>query len=221
MKPIHTYFDKVYLINLDRRKDRLERVTAKCDLINLQFERTPALDAKEIPIPSFVFSMGDKNRFTPGAYALAMTTKEIIKNAMEQKLERILILEDDIQWHPWSTSIFYHAYKQLPVKWDCLMLSAENRQQPEQVCSSLYRAKRSFLCSAYALNHTIFEDYYHFLCNCDKPIDNWMVNVLQPRGRVYVTHPIISTQVPDYSDISNMYEEWKVNKNDNSNLALP
>ena len=41
------WFDNIYVINLDSRKDRLERVTREFERIGCSFERFPAVDGAD------------------------------------------------------------------------------------------------------------------------------------------------------------------------------
>ena len=42
---INDYFDRVIVINLDKRTDRLEKITAELDALGIEFERLSAVDA--------------------------------------------------------------------------------------------------------------------------------------------------------------------------------
>ena len=47
---INDYFSKVILINLDRREDRLEKISTQLDNLGITFERFSAIDGKELGI---------------------------------------------------------------------------------------------------------------------------------------------------------------------------
>lgn len=47
---VNEYFDKVVVINLDRRKDRLEKVDAQLQELGIAYERFSAIDAKALDI---------------------------------------------------------------------------------------------------------------------------------------------------------------------------
>ena len=36
---MNNYVDNIYLINMDKDKERLETVTKECDIVNIKFER--------------------------------------------------------------------------------------------------------------------------------------------------------------------------------------
>ncbi len=43
----------------------------------------------------------------------------------------------------------------------------------------------------------------------EAPIDNSVVKTVQPRGHTYITHPLLCTQRPGYSDIGRTEINWQ------------
>ena len=75
---INDYFDKVILINLDRREDRLEKLSTQLNNLGITFERFSAIDGKELGI----------SPITAGT----MSHQKVLEANFEK---RILVLEDD------------------------------------------------------------------------------------------------------------------------------
>jgi hypothetical protein len=75
-----------FLINLERRPDRLERVKKELDYIGWDYTVYKAID-------------------TNGHDGLSKTTLEIIKIAKERKYPRVMLIEDDIRFMPYAKDL--------------------------------------------------------------------------------------------------------------------
>lgn len=219
-KYLHEYFDKVYMVNLKDRTDRANQMKVECDKIGLQYTRFEAINSRHIPIPKWVFSEQNKRkRFSPGAYALAKTTLQILDEAIEKNFESILILEDDIKWNPSTNAIMALVIKELPSNWSILQLSQMHDKWPQNIKgkNNIKRLIATYHGSAYAIHYTVFQQYRAFLLNPYMAIDDWMVKHLQPLGNCFGTYPNLAAQVPGVSDISYKMEDWAINEHDFSN----
>lgn len=98
-------FDKIFLINLPRRKDRLEFMKYKLDKENIHnYELISATDGyNEDTIKIFDMYKNIKYYYgiitSPGAIGLLYTWKELLNKCIENNYQKILILEDDIYFH--------------------------------------------------------------------------------------------------------------------------
>ena len=90
-------FDKAYLINLDRRKDKLERSTAILNGLGIPFERFPAIS----PPDGSTFSVLH-NVFWPSgagfsaALGCLLSHHAVLSMAAGKGLRSVLIMEDDL-----------------------------------------------------------------------------------------------------------------------------
>ena len=106
--------DKVFLINMKRRKDRKILMEYKLKEMNIDYEIIEGIDGKlEKNLENYNKYLKnwenlDKNKEdniyrykvnSPGAYGLLLTYKKIIEIVKKEKLNNILILEDDITFH--------------------------------------------------------------------------------------------------------------------------
>ena len=113
------YFDKTYLINLDRREDRLKTSLLEFEKIDSTFTRFPAIDGKNIDLEIIET---DNLRWNKSAYALTLTTIEILKEAIDNDYNNILIFEDDIEFHSCFDILFDSYMSSVPNKYDFLFL---------------------------------------------------------------------------------------------------
>jgi len=83
-------FDKVFCINLDRRKDRMINFQSQVEKYDLgSFERVSAVDGRTLDIKSI------KTKLLPGELGLVLTNINIISESIKNSYHQILILEDD------------------------------------------------------------------------------------------------------------------------------
>jgi len=77
---VNDFFDKVIVINLDRRTDRLEKIDSQLKELGIQYKRFSAVDGKKLDIDPVL--------------AGTMSHLQVMKQVSGQ---RVLILEDDAQ----------------------------------------------------------------------------------------------------------------------------
>lgn len=197
-----------YIINLERRTDRKdgyfavdakgEFITRDCALTkdnpegkekvwikgfvdklknNIpEYEIISAVDGKTLDI--ILPNETPTKRWNKGAYALCLTTINILKDAIEKGYDNILILEDDIVLNPLYDIAIDEYMQDMNKKFDFLFLGYTtfgNKTKPDtprwdrisQMCS----------CHAYVINKHMFEPYLELLMRLDNPID-YYVNTL-------------------------------------------
>jgi len=104
---INDYFDSVVVINLDRREDRLEKISTQLDNLGITFERFSAIDGKELGI----------SPITAGT----MSHQKVLEANPES---RILVLEDDAEFVDGFNEKFAEAIEHLPNDTDIFYLGA-------------------------------------------------------------------------------------------------
>ena len=102
------FWKNVFLINLDKRKDRLEKCSKMLEAQNIDFERFSAIAPNLSEINNNKiwnrstrnFCRRDRRRrkekYTIGALGCKMSHYYVIKKAKENNLDYVIILEDDI-----------------------------------------------------------------------------------------------------------------------------
>lgn len=91
---INDYFDRVYVLNLHHRGDRMAAVTQRLGREGIAFERFPATDGS---VMSHLWrSMRNTHFTTPNYLACAVSHLSIHRHAEREGLGRVLIVEDDV-----------------------------------------------------------------------------------------------------------------------------
>jgi hypothetical protein len=134
-------FDRVVVINLDRRPDRLaafyERLNGRLDAMPY-----PATDGHEDPPPAWW-------KTTPGAWGCYQSHRAVIDYALAVEVESILVLEDDATFVP----DFADRLAALEPPADCgqLYLGGQHLSRAEPVGPGLVRGRNVNRTHAYAV----------------------------------------------------------------------
>ena len=132
---------KIFLINLDKRADRLAFVQSQLDAIQLPFERIAAVYGAELTVEQQAlfdqkrFVLEQKKAAVPGEIGCAMSHRGIWQQMVQQQLPYALILEDDI--HINSKLAAFLADKTHYQDFDFLNLSAN---EPYAVAATAQQA---------------------------------------------------------------------------------
>jgi len=132
-------FGGVYVINLDRRKDRIQDFTQQMDIVGLPFQRFSAIETK------------------PGVLGCAMSHLSILKDARRLGLKNVLIFEDDFNFkNPdifWSTITDFFAKN---IEFDVLML-AYALQKAHPYGEGLLKVLEAQTTSAYVVHQRFYD----------------------------------------------------------------
>jgi glycosyl transferase family 25 len=92
----------VLVINLDRSRERLADMTKKLDALNIKFERIPAVDGKtltENERRAFYRKRIWRRENTVYEIGAYMSHMKALRHMVENKMEKAIILEDDLEFN--------------------------------------------------------------------------------------------------------------------------
>lgn len=113
-------FPLVHFINLDSRKDRLEKITKNLNDLGIQHQRIDAVRGR-------------------GAEGPGMSHCKCVEMAKEKDLDMILVCEDDVLFHPNTVERFWECFNSLPEDWEIFIGGASTLHSPKKCNDKIFR----------------------------------------------------------------------------------
>jgi GR25 family glycosyltransferase involved in LPS biosynthesis len=162
------YVDNVYLINMDKDTERLEKVTKECKKFNINFERFCGVDPLKISkkeLNKYV-SKTCQNICPNGIIGCGISHMKIYEDALKNNYKNILVLEDDVYFDDELYEELNKAMTELPEDYDILYLGCFGICDKEQV----YNMDLNLLFHLY----TNFLSKFKSTCKneCEKKLNN-------------------------------------------------
>lgn len=201
-KAINTFFEKTYLINLEKRQDRL--LSFKKEFDGLEFELFKAIEEK-----SPIKGMKD------GEWGCLRSHLTILKNAYDNKYRNILIFEDDckienVPLEQITTMLDYLSKN----KWDMFYFGGGAKGEFVEIpnhdlAKPVLRKGGIVMTHAYSFNNSFYERAIQILEKTDKktPIDN-RLEYIHSYIRTFLANPMMIVQKADMSDIRKFYVDY-------------
>lgn len=198
-------FDKVYLINLDRRTDRLENFKKEVEKYDLgEYTRICAIDGNNINPKDY------GSNLRSGELALILTNLQIFEDAQKNSYNSILILEDDCIFTEEILNIEEY-FNVLPKDWDMLYMGGNHNTHggtppPERVNEKVVKLHSTFSTHFIGIQHNMINLIDKFV-NYTEQIDVCYTRI-QKNYNVYSFSPAIAKQLVDFSDIQNSTTDY-------------
>lgn len=175
-KTLQELLPNAYLINLDKRTDRIKSLTAHLNTIgqsSFAYTRCSAVDGqtlKEADVEKMIQSETSKQTGKDdrrGRYACYLSHLNVIKQAKANNLDQVLILEDDVRFMPkyLETPYVQQAFKELPSDWGMLFLGhldVETRAA-QQYSDHLVQPGCPYDLHAYIVNASMYDTLINVL----------------------------------------------------------
>lgn len=191
---INDFFPHQICINLDRRSDRWSRMQSRFSEAGLNLVvRFPAIDGSRLNIPASWQSF-------PGAYGCLQSHLAVVERARVNAQPSVLIFEDDVVLAPEVNKIFDRYIDQVPTDWDMLFLGAIHGTPLIRIASNVVRVKHSLSTFAYALKHTIYDEFIDQTRKATGVLDE-RTRALQKDFNCYCFKPNVAWVEEDYSDV--------------------
>jgi len=141
-------FDKIYCINLKKRTDRKITCDKIFKLLRLNVEYIEAVDGSMISSPATI---------KPGHKGCCLSHRNIyniVRN--DPSLQKVLILEDDIEFHPEVEKLFKEWYEEVPDHWNMLYFGGNhNGLEKNFVKPHVHRLIQTYTTHCYAIKREI------------------------------------------------------------------
>jgi len=163
-------FDKTYLINLERRPDRLERFMKtyrESDMKNISLSKINGVDGSEIDINKVPLSEVAKGelkqiettgfrskhyQLTRGAIGCYLSHVKVWKDIIENEHAHGLIFEDDVNLPVDINEQIHKSMKDVPKDWDIILFGFHCKDC--QNMNNYRKVKRFILLHCYAISNT-------------------------------------------------------------------
>uniref|UniRef100_A0A6C0LA51 Uncharacterized protein n=1 Tax=viral metagenome TaxID=1070528 RepID=A0A6C0LA51_9ZZZZ len=216
--PIAMGIDTAWVINLDRRKDRMEKFLTNNEFLREKHMRFPAIDGTKLkltPKIARLFASSHNISWRKGVMGCAISHMTLWQKLLDDKKEinTYLILEDDAVVNSELISLFNTMHEKLPADWDVIYLGGvlpPNREgfesSIEPVNEFLGRVKKNTLFHEKGSNYFHFCAYSYILrrsgaeklmriCEeregCWAPADHLICNAYD-KLNIYFTNPLIA-----------------------------
>jgi len=183
---VNEYFDKVVVINLDRRQDRMEILAPQLEQLGIEYERHSAVDGKELGINPI--------------FAGTISHVEVMKKYPDQK---VLVLEDDAHFVDGFNEKFEQAIQKLPNNSDIFYLGAlidKRTGKTTPVNEYWHRQVVTTGSQAYSINLARINYFIENLDGYEWYIDIGL-RVFAEGYNAYIAQPNLVTQFPSFSDL--------------------
>ena len=121
MSYVNKVIDKVYVINLDRDTERLQKMTDQLNNLNIEFTRFPAVLGAQVKTSNHLTDFCLKY-CTDGIKGCAMSHKTIWEDMLKNNYKHVLILEDDAVFADDFETQFRTGWDQVPKDFDMFYL---------------------------------------------------------------------------------------------------
>lgn len=131
-KAFNTFFSKIFIVNLEDRVDRFQKVTKQFRTRGIKYERYIAVDGRckttkecnaKRKIFEDLYDVQISRKLALPAASLTIGTIEILRKMVKNRWKRVLICEDDIVFGRTMTQRFKAGVEELKnVDWDLLYL---------------------------------------------------------------------------------------------------
>lgn len=184
-------FDRVAVINLDRRPDRMREFDRQARENQIFYKRYSAVDAVVEKIHPDL--------------ACVRSHRKVLEDAIADGVGNLFIFEDDAQFVPDFNKAFDEFYHKIPEdQWDMLYLGAWIHAS-SNFTDGVVKLLDSFSAHAYGIHNQMMEKCLKASWGNDA-IDISYSN-LHPHHRVYCAKPALVGQAPGFSDLTREYRD--------------
>jgi len=199
---LNDFFDKVFVINLDHRIDRWEKVVDRFKSINLNdYERFSAIKSQE------------------GWEGCKLSHLSIIKIAKERGYKNFIVFEDDFLLHDNFENLLKDTLSQLPNNWDMFYLGGNTSysKYKELISPNIIKLDSVLTTHCYAMKETLYDrvlneankmspqrDFFR-----GQAIDVYYSQFICKDSNVYIAEPMLCYQEEGYSDIEKKIMNYK------------
>lgn len=225
---LNSYFDKIYVLNLHKRKDRFKGIDNRLKRFGIDYERFGATDGSVMKPIWEKFYQDNKNFINSNYLACSVSHLSIYKDAIENNYQKILIIEDDVLINrnihllfesitiPEWSDLFYLGYIPLSDDQSMWTYAIVNNFISERI----FQPRNLWGLYAYGLTNNLMKELIDVYDNgFPMEIDRYLVNYIQPRGGSIAMSPQLFCCQDIYSDNMNVVQMDMITRSVDSRFA--
>lgn len=212
---LNDFFDKIFVINLERRPDRLLNFKKIADKLNIDFEVFNAYDGKKFQKELFYDNKRieiKSNEYLNGCLGCLLSHLDILKKSKSNNYEKILILEDDVEFTEYFNEKFENFISTFDKNWDMLYFSSSLFDTTENF-TYFKKLKSCYTTHSYGVHKNIIDK---LIQNIESNLYGVPIDVtyssLHPTINSYITIPFLTSQSNGFSDIQNNNVSYELTK---------
>jgi len=196
-------FDRVVVVNLARRPERLERFRSL--LTDWPFntpERFEAVDGQAVGVPA----EWDKGA---GAWGCLLSHRQILDRAIADGVRALLVLEDDAYPVENFAARAMEFLRNVPPDWDGLHFGAQHLLPPRPLRPGVVRCGASNRTHAFAVRGRLMPILSQFWHNTTNDHCDIVLSSLMSHFNFYAPDPLLIGQDSGHSDITGRRENLR------------
>lgn len=188
------YFDKIYLLNLKRRPDRLKMfLKNNREFIPSQnIEIIEAIDGEKI--------INESWNYSNGALGCRLSHMKLLKDALSNNYSQILVFEDDAKIDKTIFKKLNHLINYAGNNWDMIYFGANHYETPIDIDGKIIKITCALTTHCFAIKGNIIPILIDKIENDKRPVDA-AIAALHSTLKVYGFKQDPVTQSQSYSDI--------------------
>jgi GR25 family glycosyltransferase involved in LPS biosynthesis len=208
---VNEFFEKIYCINLDERKDRWQRCEEVFDKFKIEVERVPGVPGAtgwkidKYPHPKHAFE---------GVAGGTQAHLNALKDATDNKLNSILVLEDDIEFIDDFNEYFDKASESIPDDWEMMYLGGMYNygvRAPELINKHVARIYHMMSTHSYGLRcplpYAVHDEIMETFPYMTDSMDGYLVR-FQKMFKAYAFIEPMAWQRAEFSDIQHATRDY-------------
>lgn len=127
--------EAMFLLNLDRRPDRLKHAAQQFESIRLDgVKRWPAVDANALGLKSMI------DGISPGMVGCYKSHRDIMKHCLDNNINSYIVFEDDLMFIPRFNDFVELAFSVVPPDWEFIYLGCTEHKngQPQKFINEFW-----------------------------------------------------------------------------------
>ena len=196
------HIDKVFILNLEHRTDRKEKMTQimqKANISNYEFFKAIKPTEDELLKWNKNYCRGLNIKYKLGQLGCCKSHIEVYKIALERQYTNILVLEDDCEFVDDFNKI--HEYSsQINDDYDMLYFSGSHIIKPQKVTKNINKLFKTYTTHGYFIKPNMMKYIIENVNGCDCEFDVFLGD-LQKTFKCYCVTPRMAIQTPGFSDI--------------------